>query len=50
MLVESGSPSVVDSSSLSLADVVLGNNTLSDFCSVLAIEVESIRLLASGCL
>ena len=46
----SGSPSVVDSSSLSVADIVPGNNALSDFCSVLTIELESIRLLATGCL
>ena len=46
----SGLPSVVDSSSLSFADIVPGNNALSDFCSVLTIELESTRSLATGCL
>ena len=43
----SGSPSVVDNSSLSFADIVPGNNAqLSNFCGVLAIELESTRSLA----
>ena len=44
----SGSPSVVNNSSLSFADIAPGNNALymSDFCSVLTIELESTRSLA----
>ena len=46
----SGLPNVVDSSSLSFADTVPGNNVLSDFCSILTIELELTRSLATGCL